>query len=116
MIQLKKRNLLPVILLIQAFNESGESVNGLLMEEIPLSLKRRLHRIRKDLLSHLETVQREEKEVRESDKPDEELKKELEILGDEILTINHEFVSLEMIEAIKTKANYNFEVIELIAR
>lgn len=83
--------------------------SGLLIEEIPLSLKRRLQRIRKDLIAKQQELQADFEEVK--DKPEE-----LEIFMNEEFELNHDFVSLEMIEAINTKVNYDFEAIEKIAK
>jgi len=106
------------ILSIIVLYDGPKEVAGLLTEEIPLSLKRRLQKIRTELLNHHNDLVLQRAEVSEKFKAEdqkEQLELEMKILHDEPLEVNQDPVSLAMIEAIKTKANYDFEIIELIA-
>jgi hypothetical protein len=106
--KLKNSDVTPILLTLLIYKE-GKEFSGLLLENIPLSLKRRLQKIRKDLLLKSEELQKDFEEVK--DKPEE-----IKILLDEEFELNHEFVSLEMIEAINSSVNYDFDIIEKIAK
>lgn len=106
--KIKKGFINAVLLTILTYRD-GKEHSGLLLENIPLSLKRRLSKIRVDLLREAQEMQKDFEEVK--DKPEE-----IDILMNEEIEINHDFVSLEMIESITSETNYNFEVIELIAK
>jgi hypothetical protein len=106
--KLKNSDVTPILLTLLTYKE-GKEFSGLLLENIPLSLKRRLQKIRKDLLVKSEELQKDFEEVK--DKPEE-----IKILLDEEFELNHEFVSLEMIEAINSSVNYDFDIIEKIAK
>lgn len=106
--KLKNSDVTPILLTLLTYKE-GKEFSGLLLENIPLSLKRRLQKIRKDLLLKSEELQKDFEEVKH--KPEE-----IKILFDEEFELNHEFVSLEMIEAINSSVNYDFDIIEKIAK
>ena len=106
--KLKNSDVTAILLTLLTYKE-GKEFSGLLLENIPLSLKRRLQKIRKDLLAKSEELQKDFEEVK--DKPEE-----VKILLDEEFELNHEFVSLEMIEAINSSVNYDFDIIEKIAK
>lgn len=106
--KIKKGHINAILLTLLTYQE-GKEYSGLLLENIPLSLKRRLSKIRIDLLKHSEEIQKDFDEVKDK-------KEEIEILMNEEIELNHDFVSLEMIEGITSEVNYNFEVIELFAK
>jgi hypothetical protein len=106
--RIKNSDVTPILLTLLLYKE-GKEFSGLLLENITLSLKRRLQKIRKDLLAKSEELQKDFEEVK--DKPEE-----IKILLDEEFELNHEFVSLEMIEAINSGVNYDFDIIEKIAK
>lgn len=139
MIVIKKRHLESCALTLAAFgiNEKKQTVpvSGLLYENITLGLKRRLQKIREAVMEHMQELQADRKEIDdkfpvakpEKDKEltaeqkaqnDENIKKrkeEMEILLDEEVKIDQEKVRLDMIEAIQTDNNYDWQIIELIA-
>ena len=101
-----------IALTIQAFqikDEQAFPVSGLLHEEISLGLKRKLQKIRTEVLAKLEELEKDKKEVGEN-------VEEMKVLMEEEVEINQEYASLEMIENINTKFNYDFEVIEKFAK
>lgn len=106
--KIKNSEIVPILSTLLIYVDGKEN-SGLLTESIPLSLKRRLQKIRKDLVLQYEELQKDIEEVK--DKPEE-----LKILLDEEFDLNHDYVSLEMIEGITTSKNYDFEVIEKIAK
>lgn len=103
-----KKGYIKAIVLTLLHYKNGKEL-GLLTENIPLSLKRRLQKIRVDLFKALEELEKDFKEV-------EGKEDEIKTLMDEEITLNHDFVSLEMIENITSETNYDFEIIELIAK
>lgn len=106
--KIKKGHINAVLLTIITYKEGSEH-SGLLLENLPLSLKRRLNKIRTELLEQAKEIEKDFEEVK--DKPEE-----IKILLDEEIELRQEPVSLEMIEAISSQTNYNFEIIELIAK
>jgi len=118
-----------------AFDKDQKPVSGILFEDISLGLKRRLQKIHRDLSTHYSEyvkdvndlknevfkedtskATKKSKEQKEAEKAlNDKFESELKILDSETVQINHEKVSLSIIEAIQTKHNYDFEVIELIA-
>jgi phage terminase Nu1 subunit (DNA packaging protein) len=106
--KIKKGHINAILLTLLTYQE-GKEYSGLLLENIPLSLKRRLSKIRVDLLKQSEELQKDFDEVKDK-------KEEIETLMNEEIELNHDFVSLEMIEGITSEVNYNFEVIELFAK
>ena len=106
--KIKKGHINQILLTILTYKD-GKEDSGLLLESIPLSLKRRLSKIRIDLLKQSEEIQKDFNEVK--DKPEE-----VEILMNEEFELNHEPVSLEMIESITSETNYNFDIIEMFAK
>lgn len=106
--KIKNSDVTTILLTLLCYKDQRE-FSGLLLENIPLSLKRRLQKIRKDLILKHEEITKDFEEVK--DKPEE-----VQILLDEEFELNHEFVSLEMIEAINSNVNYDFDIIEKIAK
>ena len=92
--------------------KTGHPVSGLLFENISLGLKRKLQKISKWLISEHVQLDADKKTASESEDP----KKEIAELMDEEVKSDLDFASLEAIEAIKTDRNYDFEIIELIAK
>jgi hypothetical protein len=116
-ITLKKSELEQVLVNIAAFNDKGEMLSGLLKEFLPLKEKRKLQNI------HSETLELYKKFIKEAayikdvtGEDNEKYQTEMKILLDEELTLKIEPVSLEAIEAISSSANYNFNIIEKIAK
>ena len=106
--KIKKGFIQGVLLTILTYKDNKEH-SGLLLENIPLSLKRRLSKIRLDLIKESQEIQKDYEEVK--DKPEE-----IAILMNEEVELNHDFVSLEMIEAVTSEVNYDFDIIEMIAK
>lgn len=109
-------DIVPILSTLLVYDpEAKKEVGGLLTENLSLGLKRRLQKIRSDTLKHYEQLVKDEKEVREKATP-ETLDEELKNLFAEEVEINQEYASLAIIEAIESKANYNFEAIEKFAK
>jgi hypothetical protein len=106
--KIKKGFIQGVLLTILTYKD-GKEHSGLLLENIPLSLKRRLSKIRVDLIKESQEIQKDYEEVK--DKPEE-----IAILMNEEVELNHDFVSLEMIESVTSEVNYDFDIIEMIAK
>lgn len=138
MIELQNKDLEPLALQIQSFGMKDGRLTpifGLLHEEITLGMKRRLQKIRKAIVEHLTTLQTDQTEIRDKfpvklpakgkqlstkdEQENAENKKkqeaEMEILLNEVVKIDLEKVSLEMLENIKTEINYDFDLLEKIA-
>jgi hypothetical protein len=96
------------ILLLQLDATDGKVNMGLLNEKIPLSLKRRLARIRDSSLVLWGQYVKDKEEAKADPK-------ELEILNNEEVIIDLPKVSLAMIEAIDSSYNYNWDILEKIA-
>lgn len=139
MIELQNKDLEPLALQLQSFgmkNGNLVPIFGLLHEDITLGMKRRLQKIRKAIVEHLTTLQTDQTEIRDkfpiklpakgkqllskkAEQENAENKKkqdaEMEILLNEVVKIDLDKVSLEMLEIIKTEINYDFELLEKIA-
>lgn len=116
MISVKKSQLDSVLMSMMAFDaKTGRPVAGLLTENVPLSLKRRLQKIQNRAIKLYEELQKEIEEVEKIEDIDER-KKQLDILMDEEVKIDAEFVDMKMIEDINTAHNYSFDIIELFAK
>jgi hypothetical protein len=115
--KLKNKELEKVLLTISAYNaETMDPVSGLLFEDITLGLKRRLQKIGAEVDKKYKEFQKDFSEINQvKEKSNEEYQNELEILLNEEVEINQEPASLKMIEEIKSKFNYDFEIIEKIA-
>ncbi len=94
-------------------NPQQSLIGGLLLEELPLSAKRRLNKIHKAIVPFYKEYVADIGSLKEECKEDEEkFNKEVELLAKEEVVIDAEKVSLSMIEAISTKNTYNFDIIE----
>lgn len=145
--KIKKKEVEPILTNLYFVKEKTEF--GLLTEEIPMSLRRFLQRIRKELIEVYDELRTDiveiSKEINKkaisqlpsevSEKEyidpksehnkvflekrkefDEEFKKEIELLFEEEFELKSPLASLALIEAINTKINYDFELIEKIAQ
>lgn len=111
MIEIRKDKAEAVLLTISGvIPKTGEMV-GLLAEDITLGTKRRLQKIHKAIYPEL--LQYKQHDLPEAT---EKGQGEVDILNAEVIKIDVEPVSMAMIEAIKTANNYDFELIELIAK
>lgn len=96
------------VLLIQLQATKGDKEIGLLNEKITLGLKRRLAKIQaKAYVLYQEYL----KDRIEAEKDP----KELEILDNEIVTIEAEKVSMVFLETIESTTAYNWDILEKIA-
>ena len=108
--KLKKSELNTLLITISSTKTTGEIRidQGLLNEKITLGLKRRLQKIYKEAYPLYEEYLAD---LKECDGNEDEIK----MLNDEEVTINHDPVSLAIIEAIETEHNYDWTIIEKIA-
>lgn len=112
----KKSDLFPILITILGFDiETKQPNGGLLLEAVTLGTKRRLQKIRTDVYKHWEEFTKDEEEVKTKAKP-EELEAELQVLYDEEVEINQEFINISFIDEIKSSANYDFNIIEKFAK
>lgn len=139
-----------IVLEVREKDEPHTPISGLLHEDIPLSLKRGLQKIRtavlnkynecmQDLMEIQASIDKkilaelpegsdlnEYKKAKEGEKFEQyqSLKQkyepmrqsEINALDEETFEVGHDYVSLTMIGLIKTKHNYDFDVIEKIAQ
>jgi len=116
MIEIKKSELEPILLMIATINrDNGKIIAGLLTENIPLGTKRSLQKIRskaldfyKEFLADIEDIKKECEEDKEK------LEKELLILIEEKIKIDAEPFKLSSIENVSSSAIYDFELLEKI--
>lgn len=110
MIEIQKDKIEAVLLTISSFNsKTGQPVSGLLFEDISLGTKRKLQKISKWLISELTQLKQDYEEAKDSPEDVSEL------LAESVKS-DLEHVSLEVMEQIKTSNNYDFDLIELIAK
>lgn len=115
--KIKKKFIKPILLMLLSFDaKTQQPVTGILIEEMGLGLKRKVQKIRNELLKHSEELEADGNEISEKlkDKPDE-IQKEFEELLNEEITLTSEPALISEIEKIQTKCNYDFELIEMIA-
>lgn len=108
---MRKDKIYSALITISAIDsKNGSPVSGLLHENIPLGAKRKLQKIQKELIGFFEEYKEHFIEAEKAG-PDE-----VAALNSEEVTIMSEPVSLSMIENIQTDKNYDFDIIELIAK
>lgn len=94
-------------------SKTSKMVGGLLSEEMTLGLRRRLQKIQKAFLVPYEEFQKDLEPImkmEDGEAKDAEFKKLLE----EERNVDFEPASMEMIEKIDTKANYDMALLERI--
>lgn len=121
---IKKKDINPLLLNILFFKKDDKGndyeAGGLLTEKMGLGAKRKLHKIRKELLTHSETLKEEYEAVRkefkgkESDEDKKLLDEEMKNLLAEEVKLTSDPVMICEIEKIESSTNYDFELIELI--
>lgn len=145
--KIKKKEVEPLLYTLQFQKEGVEY--GLLTEEMPMSLRRFLQKIRKELITQYEEIRKDIVEIASdfrkkaiSELPSEisekeyldpksehhklfqekyksfsqEQDKEFITLMDEEFELTSPLASMEMILAIKTDKNYDFDLLEKIAQ
>jgi hypothetical protein len=117
MITLKKSELEPLLLIISSFDaETKKPISGLLFEEITLGTRRKLQRIHKLVAEEYTKVLGEYTDIKKSCGDNKvKLDKEFAELMDEEVKIDIDPISMELIENISTKHNYNFDLIDKIS-
>jgi hypothetical protein len=116
--KLKNKEVLPILLEILQFKKVDEGSNvetGLLTEELTLGTRRRLQRIREELLEKNKEIEKDALEISKLES-EEERNKEFTDLADEEFTLKSEPVSLELLENVKTKENYDMILLEKITK
>lgn len=116
--KIKKRYINDILLQIHTFEiETGKPISGLLTENIGMGLRRKLQKIRKELLAANQEVIEQVNELKERFKDDEpKLLEEFTTLSEEEVTLNADYAMLSEIDKIESATNYNSELIEMIAR
>jgi hypothetical protein len=114
MITLKNSEIERTLITIAGYNKQNVMVTGLLTENITLALKRRLQKINTALTVNYDQFLKDKEDINSlEDGPVKD--KELKTLMDETITLHVDKVSMAAIEAIQTKAVYDFDLIEKIA-
>lgn len=124
MIELKKKQIESVLILIdgamtRTVKVDGKEVTetipvGLTSQRVSLGVKRRLHKIFKAVMAEKEQYEKDKKEILDSEISEEEKKKEMDILQNEVVKLDVEKVKMELIDSIETDINYDFSALELI--
>lgn len=114
--KIEKKHINNILLTILYFskNDKGQEyeAGGLLKESLGLGVKRKLQKIRKELLTHSQELETDLKAVEGAK---EELRQgEINVLLSETVELTSEPALLSEIEKVETKNNYNFEYIEMI--
>lgn len=113
--KIKKQHINELLLTLSSYDpKNGLPLGGLLFEELGLGIKRKLQKIRKELLIHGEDLNIDLKAVQESESTDKE--QEIKELMEEEVTLTADFAMISEIEKLETKNNYDFDLIELIAK
>jgi len=114
--EIQKKFIVPILLMLQSFDQkTGASISGLLNEEMGLGVKRKLHKIRKELLTHQAELQEDAKEI-DAIEDEEKKKEEADKLMSETVKLTAEPAMLSEIEKISSKTPYDFDLIEMIAQ
>lgn len=116
-ITLKKRELEQLLLTIAGFSPEGVMVTGLLKEVLPLKDKRKLQKLHKVVMEPFKEFQKDKEDIKTAVGEDlNRFRVETEILLNEDISFPFEPISLAAIEEIKSSTNYNFDIIEKIAK
>jgi len=111
--EIKKRHIVPILLILSTYDEATQKpVSGLLFENIGMGLRRKLQKISKWLQGEYKEFQQEYKDAEKAENHEDEIK----ILLDEVVKSDLDYAMLSEIEKIDTKVNYDFELIEMIAK
>jgi hypothetical protein len=114
--RIKKSHIRAILLTLLSFNEkTGQPYSGLLLENLGLGVKRKLQKIRNELLAHEAELKADESEIVKIE-DEEQRNKEAEELYNEEITLLSEPAMISEIEKIQTDKNYDFELIEMIAK
>lgn len=117
-----KNKYINAVLLTLLFYRDGQEAGGLLTENLSLGVKRKLQKIRKELLPHLEEFEKDGKQILSAfegkDTPEDiaNKKKEVDELNEEVVKLTCDHALLSEIEKIETDKNYDFDMIEMIAK
>lgn len=113
----KKSELEPLLLIISSFDtETKKPVSGLLFEEITLGTRRKLQRIHKLIAEEYTKVVGECVDIKKTCGDNKEkLDKEFAELMNEEVKLDIDPISMNLIENISTKHNYNFDLIDKIS-
>ena len=112
----KKNELYATLLILAAQTGDGKLV-GLLHEDISLGLKRGLQKLMSEVNKFYQDYRKDLVEVNEKCKDDpKKLSEEIKILDEEDVEVTCEMVSLAVIEEIKTRNNYDFNLIQKFAK
>lgn len=104
MIELQKKDLLELCLSIAGFNNEGVLYKGLMIEELPLSFKRRARKIHTALIAEYHQYNTDLAECKTQE--------EIDVLNSEVVKIDSEKLSIDMFDSITTKQVFNFELLE----
>lgn len=113
-----KKQIEPLLMNLLVFNaDTGVAIGGLLMEKLPLGVKRKLNKLREELVSHHEQLKQDAEEVKATYEGDGvKIQKELEILFNETVEIKGERALMSEIEKIETEKMYDFVLLEFITQ
>jgi len=110
---IKKSEIKALLINIASFSKDGKSVGGLLHEKISLGFKRRLEKIRNELIEHHRQMEVDKSAI-EACKDCDKAKETEELMAEEI-QLTSQPISLEMLEGIVSQNMYDFDLLEKIA-
>src|SRR6478735_1569533 len=111
MIEIKNSDLKAVLLTLAGFTKEGKMVQGLLTEQMSLGLKRKLQKIHTAAGKAYDELSKDLKEVAALEDKEKQTS-EFKTLMDEVLKLEVDKASMEMIEAIVTTHFYDTEILE----
>jgi len=109
MIELKKSQLEPVLILIDGTLTEGKKSTavGLVRQKITLGTKRRLFKIFKLVADEFNQYGKDKKEAVDNN--------ELEELNNEVVKIDAEKIKISLIDELETELTFDFDLLDLIA-
>jgi hypothetical protein len=110
--KLKKKFIIPLLGQLLVYKDEKEA-GGLLLENLTLGTKRRVQKIRKELLKHYEELQEDIKDIKGEP---EVMERELGILSEEEVEITSELFDINQLDNVSSTANYDFELLEMISK
>lgn len=104
--KLKNKDIEPVLITLMVFKDE-KPAGGLLTENITLGLRRKLQKIRTEILKKYEEFKKDLEDAQKEGEKEELLEEEFEI--------SCEPASMALIENIQTANNYDMDVVEKFA-
>lgn len=110
--KIKKKFIRPILGQLLTYKDD-KPFSGLLTENICLGTKRKIQKIRRELLSHHEVL---EEEIKDIQGDPEVIDRELAILSEEEVILTSEPFELARLDDVTSATNYDFEMLEMISK